>query len=67
MSIGENTLEQVIIENLQEKGYEYLYGFDINRDYHEVILRDYFEATMFFEINRDITAEIVEETYKTIQ
>ena len=39
MSIGENTLEQVIIENLQEKGYEYLYGFDINRDYHEVILR----------------------------
>ena len=35
MPINENTLEQVIISELQEKGYEYLYGSDIDRDYHE--------------------------------
>lgn len=66
MLINENTLEHAIIEDLQEKGYEYLYGPDIDRDYHEVILKDYFDAAMF-EINHGITAEIVEETYKTIK
>ncbi len=32
MPINENTLEQVIISELQEKGNEYLYGPDIERD-----------------------------------
>lgn len=66
MLINENTLEYAIIEDLQKKGYEYLYGPDIDRDYHEVILKDYFDAAMF-EINHGITVEIVEETYKTIK
>ncbi|MBD5481568.1 MAG: type I restriction endonuclease subunit R [Lachnospiraceae bacterium] len=66
MPINENTLEQVIISELQEKGYEYLYGPDIDRDYHEVILKDYFDASMF-KINQGITMEIVEETYKAIK
>lgn len=66
MPINENTLEQVIIAELREKGYEYLYGPDIDRDYHEVILKDYFDSAMF-EINQGITTEIVEETYKTIK
>ena len=66
MPINENTLEQVIISELQEKGYEYLYGPEIDRDYHEVILKDYFESAMF-KINPGITVEIVEETYKIIK
>lgn len=66
MPINENTLEQAIISELQEKGYEYLYGPDIYRDYHEVILRDYFDSAMF-KINPKITADIVEETYKSIK
>lgn len=66
MPINENTLEQVIISELQEKGYEYLYGPDIDRDYHEVILKDYFDATML-KINQGITMEIIEETYKAIK
>ena len=37
MPINENTLEQAVIAQLQENGYEYLYGPDIDRDYHEVI------------------------------
>lgn len=39
MPINENTLEQAIITELQKNGYEYLYGPDISRDYHEVILK----------------------------
>lgn len=66
MLINENTLEYAIIEDLQKKGYEYLYGPDIDRDYHEVILKDYFNIAML-KINHGITAEIVEETYKTIK
>ena len=66
MPINENTLEQVIISELQEKGYEYLYGPNIDRDYHEVILKDYFDAAML-KINQGITIEIIEETYKTIK
>ena len=66
MPINENTLEQVIIAELQEKGYEYLYGPDIDRDYHEVILKDYFETAMY-KINPKITVDIVEEAYKSIK
>ena len=32
MQIKENTLEQAIIVDLEGKGYEYLYGPDIERD-----------------------------------
>ena len=59
MPINENTLEQVLLSELQEKGYEYLYGPDIDRDYHEVILKDYFDSAMF-KINPKITTDIVE-------
>ena len=66
MPINENTLEQVIISELQEKGYEYLYGPDIERDYHEVLLKDYFEAALL-KINPGITMPILEEAYKAIK
>ncbi|MBB5336120.1 type I restriction endonuclease subunit R [Pectinatus brassicae] len=66
MSVNENTLEQAIISELQEKGYEYVYGPDIDRDYHEVILEDCFRASML-NINPGITQEIISETYKEIK
>ena len=66
MPINENTLEQAVIAQLQEKGYEYFYGPDIDRDFHEVILKDYFETAMY-KINPKITVDIVGETYKTIR
>lgn len=66
MPINENTLEQVIITELRKNGYKYFYGPDINRDYHEVILRDSFEAAMF-KINQAIKADMVEEAYKSIK
>jgi len=66
MTICENTLEQVIILELQQKGYKYLYGPDIDRDYHEVILRNCFETAMF-KINPGINSNIVEEAYKSIK
>ncbi|MCI9401595.1 MAG: type I restriction endonuclease subunit R, partial [Lachnospiraceae bacterium] len=66
MPINENTLEQVIISELQEKGYEYLYEPDIDRDYHEVILKEYFDSAML-KINPKITSDIIEEAYKSIK
>ena len=66
MSVNENTLEQAIISELQEKGYEYIYGPDLDRDYHDVILEEIFYAAMF-KINSDITKEIVLEAYKEIK
>ena len=49
MPVNENTLEQAIILELQEKGYEYVYGPDIDRDYHEVILEDCFHQYTVIE------------------
>ena len=66
MSVNEDTLEKAIISELQEKGYEYLYGPDIERDYHEVILEDCFRSSMI-NINPGITQEIISEAYKEIK
>lgn len=66
MSFNENTLEQVLIQDLQELGYDYMYGPDLERDYHEVLLKDYFEEAMF-RINPKITNDIVEEAYQKIK
>ena len=64
--INENTLEQAIIVELEGKGYEYLYGPNIERDYHEVILDYYFRLSVT-KINPGITQEIVGEAYKQIK
>ena len=66
MAINENTLEQAILAELQEKGYEYLYGPDIERDYHEVILEDCFRSSML-NVNVGITQDIISEAYKAIK
>lgn len=66
MTVNENTLEQAIINELQAKGYEYVYGPDIERDYQEVILRDCFESSMM-KINKGITPSIIDEAYKQIK
>ncbi len=66
MPVNENMLEQAIISELQDKGYQYLYGPDIERDYHEVILRDIFDASLL-KINPGITADIIEQAYKSIK
>ncbi len=66
MSVNENTLEQAIISELQEKGYEYVYGPDIVRDYHGVILEECFKSSIH-SINPGITQEIISEAYKEIK
>ena len=66
MAVNENTLEKAIIAELQGKGYEYVYGPDITRDYHEVILEDCFRSSML-NINPDITQEIISEAFKAIK
>ena len=66
MPVNENTLEQAIISELQEMGYDYIYGPDIERDYHEVILEDCFKESMM-NINPDITMEMVVEAYRVVR
>ncbi len=66
MPVNENTLEQAIISELQDKGYEYVYGPEIERDYHEVILHDSFDAALS-SINPGITQDILDEAYKSVK
>ena len=64
--VNENLLENAFVTELQSKGYNYLYGPDIERDYHEVILKQYFDEALI-HINHGITEEILEESYRTIK
>lgn len=66
MAVNENTLEQAIILELQNKGYDYIYGPDIERDYHEVILEDCFRESIL-RINPEISQSIISEAFKTIK
>lgn len=66
MAVNENTLEQAIILELQDKGYEYVYGPEIERDYHEVILEECFRDSIL-KINSGITQDIITEAYKAIK
>lgn len=66
MAVNENTLEQAIISELQAKGYEYVYGPDIERDYHEAILEDCFRSSMM-NINPGISQPIISEAFKAIK
>lgn len=66
MSFNENTLEQIVIEELQSLGYDYQYGPDLERDYHEVLITELFEEAMF-RINPSITHDIVGQALQTIK
>ncbi len=66
LPVNENMLEQAIIAELQGKGYEYVYGPDIVRDYHEVILEECFRSSLL-NINPGITQEIITEAFKAIK
>lgn len=66
MGINENVLEQVIIAELNKKGYEFLYGPNIERDYHEVILEGCFFESIT-KINPGISSEVLHESLKTVK
>lgn len=66
LPISENTLEHAIIYELQQKGYDHVYGPELKRDYHEVILEDCFRNSVL-KINPGITHEIVSEALKEIK
>lgn len=68
LAINENTLEQAIIKELQDKGYEYLYGPEIERDEdrRDIILEDCFAASMM-NINPGIDGIKINEALKQIK
>lgn len=65
MQINENTLEQAIIVDLEGKGYEYLYGPDIERDYHDVILKTYYEMAIA-KINKGLLRLLLKNHIKQL-
>lgn len=62
----EEQVEKAIIEQLQELGYEYKYGPDLERDYKEVILKDVFFENLY-KLNSNITEDIANEVYRKIR
>ena len=62
----ESNVEEAIIEQLQELGYEYLYGPDIERDYKEPILKEVFYDSLY-KINKGITEDIADEVYRKVR
>ena len=62
----ESNVEEAIIEQLQELGYEYLYGPDIERDYKEPILKEVLYDSLY-KINKDITEDIADEVYRKVR
>lgn len=62
----ESNVEEAIIEQLQELGYEYQYGPEIERDYKESILKDVFYDSLY-KINKDITEDIADEVYRKVR
>ncbi|MDD2627943.1 MAG: type I restriction endonuclease subunit R [Clostridia bacterium] len=63
---NEEQLELGIIEQLLSLGYQHVFGPDIDRDYHECVLKDKFYDAMF-KINEDITLDILDEVYRKIR
>ena len=62
----ESNVEEAIIEQLQELGYEYQYGPEIERDYKEPILKEVFYDSLY-KINKDITEDIADEVYRKVR
>ena len=62
----EDNVEQAVIEQLKELGYEYQYAPDIERDYKEAILKDVFYESLY-KINKGITEDIADEVYRKIR
>ena len=62
----ESNVEEAVIEQLQELGYEYQYGPDIERDYKEPILKDVFYDSLY-KINKNITEDIADEVYRKVR
>ncbi len=65
MPFTEESFENALIEEFESMGFHHLYGPNIIRDYHQVILEEYFYEAMF-QINPGITTEIAEDAYKQI-
>lgn len=46
MNLNEEALEKMIIETLQNQGYDYQPGEEIDRDYHDVLLLSHLENSL---------------------
>lgn len=66
MNFNETALEQTIIEILKSKGYDYLPGEEIERDYHDVILVSNLKRALT-KINPSATENLINEAIRIIK
>ncbi len=66
MNFNETALEQTIIEILKSKGYDYLPGEEIERDYHDVILVSNLKRALT-KINPSATESLINEAIRIIK
>ncbi len=66
MNFNEIALEQTIVEILKSKGYDYLPGEEIERDYHEVILAPNLKQALT-RLNPSATENLVDEAIRIIK
>lgn len=66
MNFNETALEQTIIEILKSKGYDYLPGEEIERDYHEVILAPSLKQALI-KLNPSANENLIDEAIRIIK
>ncbi len=63
---NEEQVELGIIEQLESLGYNHVFGPDIDRDYHETVIKDKLYDSLF-KINEGITVDIADEVYRKVR
>ena len=61
--LSEEEIEQMVLQTLQEQGYEIAFGGDIERDFSEVVLQTILQKAIN-KINPDVPADIREEALR---
>ncbi len=63
---NEEQVELGIIEQLVGLGYEHVFGPNIERDYHECVIKDKLYESLF-KINEGMTMDIADEVYRKVR
>lgn len=66
MNFNEEALERIIIETLQNQGYDYQPGEEIERDYHDVLLLSHLENSLS-RLNPNLQENTISEAVRKIK
>ena len=66
MNFSEESLEEMIIEDLNGQGYDYQAGEEIERDYHDVLLLPRLQSALS-KLNPDLQENTITEAVRKIK